>query len=253
MDGVVVTGSYNRWQAWAGTEVIGTMRAWLRPDQRCVLMFRGCRPDAYPPLLARAVAEFDRDLWTKAGEAELPRLTALGFAVARREHHYRIPTDPVRAGVAAAAAPPGIALVSAADADLDRLRELDDALREVIPGSGGWRWSPEEFREETFSEGFDPATYLVAVEGATGGYVGLVRVWLRRSGARLGCIGVLPPYRRTRVIPALLGTVLRTVHERGHRELVAETDASNRAAKALAARCRAVHTGDSYELVLAHG
>jgi hypothetical protein len=82
MDGVVVTGSYNRWQAWAGTEVIGTMRAWLRPDQRCVLMFRGCRPDAYPPLLARAVAEFDRDLWTKAGEAELPRQAGSAEAVA---------------------------------------------------------------------------------------------------------------------------------------------------------------------------
>jgi hypothetical protein len=48
-------------------------------------------------------------------------------------------------------------LLSAADADLGRFRELDEILREDIPGSAGWRWTDDGFREETFSFGFNPA------------------------------------------------------------------------------------------------
>lgn len=50
------------------------------------------------------------------------------------------------------------------------------------------------------------------------------------------------------VTAALLGAVLGVLRDRGHRELVTEIDATNRAANALAARGGAVHTGDSYVL-----
>lgn len=73
---------------------------------------------------------------------------------------------------------------------------------------------------------------------------------MRLEGPRLGCIGVLPAFRRTRVTAALLGTVFRVLVERGHPEVRAEIDAANRPAIALAARAGAVHTADAYTLVL---
>lgn len=222
------------------------LRARVRPDQRCAVQFRDCHPDTYAPLLAAAAAELDRDLFTEADPPGLPRLAGLGFTVWRREHHYRIPTGPV---APAFQTPSDVDLTSAGQADLDRLRLLDDSLRQEIPGSDGWRWSPEEFREETFSTGFDPATYLVAVERGTGGYVGLLRVWMRPAGPRLGCVGVLPAFRRTRVTAALLSAVFRVLVERGHPEVRTEIDATNRPANALAARAGAIHTADSYALV----
>ena len=80
---------------------------------------------------------------------------------------------------------------------LDRLRLLDDALRQDVPGAEGWRWAPEDFLSETFGPDFDPATYLVAMARGTGEYVGLVRVWIRRTGPRLGLMAMLPAFRRT--------------------------------------------------------
>lgn len=130
-----------------------------------------------------------------------------------------------------------------------QLRLLDDALRNETPGADGWRWTPSEFREETFSDGFSPATYQVAVEERTGAYVGLVRLWLKSAVPRFGFIGVLPRWRRTKVTYALLSTVSLEVYRRGHAEVAGEIDATNRASNAIAARAGAVRVGGSYELV----
>jgi hypothetical protein len=61
------------------------------------------------------------------------------------------------------------AFLPAAEADVDRLRELDDALRQDVPGAAGWRNDPQEFGRQTFGNPeFDPATYLLSVEEDTG-------------------------------------------------------------------------------------
>jgi hypothetical protein len=53
------------------------------------------------------------------------------------------------------------------------------------------RWDRQGFRNQTYdAPDFDPATYLVAIEQATGCYAGLVRVWNRPSGPRLGLLAV---------------------------------------------------------------
>ena len=50
------------------------------------------------------------------------------------------------------------------------------------------RWDRQGFRNQTYdAPDFDPATYLVAVEQATGCYAGLVRVWNRPSGPGSAC------------------------------------------------------------------
>lgn len=250
---VDVAGGGDRWEARDGPEPIGVLRAVTRPDHRTILSFQGCRDDAYAPLLVRAVAELERPrLYTSVAErdeAGLRRLGDLGFVVSRRDHHYRVPVDPARFRLPDSPLPPGIVLISAAEADLDRLRLLDDALRNDTPGADGWRWSPSEFREETFSDGFHPATYQVAVEDRTGAYVGLARLWMKSAGPRFGFVGVLPPWRRARVTYALLSTVFREVGRQGHREVAGEVDATNRASNAIATRAGAIRIGGSYELV----
>jgi len=244
-------GSAGRWQATAGGDPVGELRAVLRPDRRCFVFFAGCRDDAYRPLLGAAQAALGRDLYTVVEEDDRParqRFAALGFTECRHERVFRVPIEPrpLRRGVAL---PPGVELVSAADADLDRLRELDDALRQDIPGSSGWRWDADGFRAETLCPELDPASYLVAVEVRTGRYLGLLRVWMNRAGPRLGCLGVLPAYRRTRITAALVAAVAAALHHRGHGEVVTEISADNHAANALLARRSAVRVGGSYELV----
>jgi GNAT superfamily N-acetyltransferase len=118
-------------------------------------------------------------------------------------------------GLAGAGLPAGLDVLSAADADITRLRLLDDALRQDVPGSAGWRWDAEEFRAETLNPFSDPATYLVAVDRASGEYAGLVRIWRNRAGPRLGLIAMLARYRRRGVARALLGRAFAVLAARG--------------------------------------
>jgi hypothetical protein len=52
--------------------------------------------------------------------------------------------------------------------------------------------------DDTFrTPAFNPATYLVAVEEDTGEYIGLVRIWMNRSGPRIGMslmVSILQPW-----------------------------------------------------------
>lgn len=114
------------------------------------------------------------------------RFAKLGFVQSRREGIFVIPTDPRITGLADVAVPDEIVIISAASADEDDLRLLDEALRMDLPGSDGWVWDPGDFHEETFSEDFDPATYLVAVDAGGAGYVGLARGGLPGVAAWLG-------------------------------------------------------------------
>lgn len=252
MTGLVITGSTDHWQAVAAASTIGELRALTRPDGRCFLVFVDCRDDAYGALVAVAAAELRRDLYAVVDEDDeraRQRLTDLGFAVHRHEHVFRIATDPSRYGLNHATPPTGFSLISAAEVDLERLRALDEALRQDIPGTDGWRWTLDGFREQTFGSDFDPATYLVAVEQRTGAYVGLIRVWMNPTGPRLGCLGVLPAFRRTRVTRILVGAAAKVLHDRGHPHVVTEISADNRPALALLTSRDAIRIGGTYELV----
>jgi ribosomal protein S18 acetylase RimI-like enzyme len=243
---VTVRREGDRWLAYRGAAPVGELRTLVRPDRRCLLLFGDCEEAAYAPLVtaAASLGQLCVSVDDTDGTA-LRRFTALGFVIDRHEHNYRIP---VAAPVPATRAD-GVDLVSAADADLDRLRLLDDAVRQDIPGADGWRWDPEGFRAQTFGEDFDPATYLVAVHRDTGEYVGLIRVWMGRQ-PRLGCVAVLRRYRRTRVAAALLAAVAGELRARGIDDVITEVAAENRASNALIARSGAVRVGGTYELSL---
>jgi ribosomal protein S18 acetylase RimI-like enzyme len=232
----VVNEAPLRWAASRDGQAVGRLRAMIRPDGRCFLFFVDPTADAYGPLLGAARQVLRRDLYAEVDEddaAEIGALTRLGFTVNRREHRYVLPTG-VAGRLARRRLPAGFAAISAARADVDRLRELDDALRQDVPGSAGWRNDPTDFARQTFdTPEFDPATYLVAVEEASGGYVGLARVWANPRGPRLGLVGVLAPYRRRGLTLALLSMAFAVLAERGYHEVSCEVDERNTASNAL--------------------
>lgn len=213
----------------------------VRPDGRCFVR-----------VPAEAVNAPDRELYATVDEADATAWELweqLGFQISRREGVYLVPTNPAVTGLRDVEAPGGFRLVSADGVDEDRLRLLDDALRQDVPGTDGWNWREDAFREETFCAEFDPATYLVGVEEATGDYVGLARVWNNPSCPRLGLIAVLTPYRRRGLARALLAPPLAVLHDRGRHEVLAEVDDANVASLSLISSLGARRIGGAIELV----
>ncbi len=240
------------WRALDGDLVAGEVRARLRPDNRWFLYFDTWRADAYPPLADAVARDLGRDLYVTLEDAEYDALdacTQAGFAVHRRESYYRIPADRAVARLAGAVLPAGLGVLSAADADITRLRLLDDALRQDVPGSEGWRWDAEQFRAETFGPFFDPATYLVAVDRASGEYAGLVRIWRNRAGPRLGLIATLAQYRRRGIARALLGQAFAVLAARGDTSVASEVDDTNVASVSLLTGLGARRYGGNAELI----
>jgi ribosomal protein S18 acetylase RimI-like enzyme len=241
------------WRAFAGEEGVGVVKALLRPDERCFVFFDACRTEAYGPLLAAVGRELGRDLYATVDEADdegRALYEQLGFEVNRRESEYLIPTDPQVTGLRGVEEPPGFTFVDADQVREDRLRVLDDTLRQDVPGTAGWRWDAAGFREETFdSPSFDPTTYLIAIEQTSGDYAGLVRVWNNPVAPRLGLIAVVPQYRRRGLARALLARAFGLLHERGKTEVSAEVDDTNVASTSLRIALGARRTGGSIELI----
>jgi ribosomal protein S18 acetylase RimI-like enzyme len=241
------------WRAFAGEEKVGVVKALLRPDERCFVFFDSCRAEAYEPLLAAVRRELGCDLYVTVDEADdegRALYERLGFVVNRRESEYLIPTAPQVTGLGGVEGPRGFVLIGANQVAEDRLRVLDDTLRQDVPGTDGWRWDEAGFREETFaSPSFDPTTYLIAIEKTSGDYAGLVRVWNNFMGPRLGLIAVVPRYRRRGLAKALLARAFGVLHERGQTQVSAEVDDTNVASTSLLEALGARRTGGSIELI----
>jgi ribosomal protein S18 acetylase RimI-like enzyme len=240
------------WRLRDDEHIVGAVKSLIRPDNRCFIFFDSCRADAYQPLLAAVAESVDCDLYLCVDEADSGQLALylpLGLAVSRREGTYLVPTSPDVTGLGEAGLPAGLAVISAEDADEDRLRLLDDALRQDVPGADGWRWDAAGFHEETFSPAFDPATYLVAVAQPSGEYAGLLRVWNNPEGPLLGLIAALPGYRRRGLARALIAQAFAVLRERGKTEVTAEIDDANVASISLFTGLGARRTGGSVELI----
>lgn len=186
--------------------------------------------------------------------AERDVLVAAGFADSRRQAVVALPLEDALASLAGATLPPDIEARSAVEVDEHRLRLLDDELRQDIPGTPGWRSTPEEFRDHTFADpAFDPRTYLVAVERRSDQYVGLVRIWMNPDGPRLGAVGVRRGYRRRGIASALIARALEAVRTTGAPDVTTEYDVENVAARTLAERLGARQLGTRIELVYEPG
>ena len=209
----------------------------VRPDGRCLVRCAGgWTPEAAAEAAglterrgALAVTHVDEQ-----ATAELAALTEAGFVVARRDAHVVFAVEQALDALGEAGLPAGVSVRSAADVDEDRLRLLDDELRQDVPGSSGWRSTPEEFREHTYADpAFDPRTYLLAVDSGGGELLGLVRIWMNPAGPRLGMVAVKRGHRRRGIASALLAQALRAVHATGAAEVTTEYDLTNAASRAL--------------------
>ena len=208
------------------------LQTYRRPDGRVVVWPSG----RWTPDQARLAANHARSeaitviTHVAAGRTDESRvLTEVGFTVARRELTVEVNLDEALARMGAARLPTGVTAASAADAHMERLRLLDDALRDDIPGTAGWQSTPEEFADSFRDPAFDPRTYLVAVDARDGEYVGLVRVWMNPTRPRIGMFGVLPAYRRRGITLALLARCLRVARDTGNHTATSEFDETNEA------------------------
>jgi GNAT superfamily N-acetyltransferase len=238
------------WHALEDDVVVGRAHALHRQDGRVFVSVDSWRDDVFEQLAEAMAHDLRRPLYTMVDEDDrehLGRWSSLGFVDSRREDEYAVPTAPEVTGLGSAALPPGFSLVEADRADEDRLRLLDQRLRQDVPGSRGWVHTPAEFHRWTFDHRmFDPSTYLVAVHA--GEYVGLARI-ARARLPRLGLVGVLPAHRRRGVARALLAAAFRPLHERGVGHVAAEADETNTAGTALLMGIGAQRTGGAVELV----
>ena len=119
------------WGAFDGDVVAGQVNAWLRPDGRCFVYFDTWQSAAYQPLADAVARDLSRDLYVSLEDTEFDALdacAAAGFAEHRRESYFRIPTNLAASGLAGVTLSDELDLLSAADADIGRLRLLDDAL-----------------------------------------------------------------------------------------------------------------------------
>lgn len=228
-----------------------TVRTLVRPDGRCFIRFPAERQDSWPALADRVQADVGRDLYVNTDEADtasVARLISSGFVQNRREQRWIIPIDSAR--VVTAVPSDAIRLIKGDAVDLDRLRGLDDTIRNDIPGTDGWCSSREEFADSSVNDSeFDPELYLVAEHRRTGEYVGLVRVWVKATGPRLGCVGVTSGSRRTRVARDLINAVIEVLAARGYEHLVTETDTNNYASFGLASHHGGVKAGIGLEMI----
>lgn len=166
-------------------------------------------------------------------------LAGLGFTVGRTDQLWEVPVTSRKTPIRSA----DHDLVPVTACDAAAVTRLDNAIRAQIPGTAGWLGTVEDLRASLDDDDFDPGLYLVAVHRGTGSYDGLVRVWNSRPHPRLGCVGVRPEWRRTRLGPALLSAVSATLARRGVSRVVTETDVTNLDSHALAARNGAVPRG----------
>lgn len=219
-----------RWFAVESGAPIGAVVTWLRPDDRLFLMFRVTDVGAYGPLTEAAAEALGRSVSTTCDDAEADRLAALqsaGFRIEMTNDRFVVPFDVALRFAQRAWVPSGYEIRSVADVDEGRAFDLDNAVRNLVPGTDGWVGDRQWFGEELRSEEFDPDAYLIAVEQATDAYVGLLRIWRNPDGPRLGLLAVLPEHRKRSLAAGLLKRGLQAASGWGYDTFTTETSPAN--------------------------
>ncbi len=227
------------------------IRAHVRPDGRLYISCpeRWTAAAAFEAVTVASRHDLPTIAFVPGGDEEaLAALRAAGFSRSREEAVVNLSVVDALRALGGDEAPPDLEVRSAADVDEDRLRELDDELRQDVPGTSGWASTPAEFRAHTFDDpAFDARTYLVAVTPA-GELVGLVRIWMNPGRPRLGLLGVRREWRRRGIAWLLLRRALAAVEGHGGTEVVAEFDVGNAASGAIAERLGARRIATRIEL-----
>ena len=222
----------DRWIADEGGVVAASVSASTRPDARVALRFAGDALAVYGPLTEAASRAMEGTLIATLDEDDGDRIAALrlvGFVPEVVAERFTVAFDAVLARVGRAWTPSGYALRPVVECDLERTLALDDAIRNLVPGTDGWTGSVDAFAAELASPEMDPSAYLIAIDEATGDYAGLIRFWRNPGQPRLGLLGVLPEHRSRPVAAALLEQATRAASTWGSPTFETETSTANAA------------------------
>lgn len=218
-----------RWVAMTHGRIVASAVARVRPDDRVFVVFRSTEPGAYAGLANAIARELERPVHVTVDEAdavEIEELLTGGFHVEMVTERFEVGFRVAQELVRRAWIPRGYRIESVTEVDEGKAFELDNALRNLVPGTDGWIGNRLWFRAELESAEFDPSAYLVTVT-SDDRYVGLLRLWRNEAGPRLGLIGVLPEHRGRPLAAAMLREGLAAAAGWGHRTFSTEASPGN--------------------------
>ncbi|MFI1069545.1 GNAT family N-acetyltransferase [Streptomyces puniciscabiei] len=248
---VVTRVSDVQWQAVADDRAVGRGDVSRRPDGRLFISIDAWHGTVFGHIADAMLAALPTPLYTVVDETDHDSRSAwerAGFAVARREWGYLVPTDPQITGLGAVRPPSGVTIVPAGEAEEDPLRALDRLIRDEIEATVGWQTMPAEvLPRPAGTTVVDPSKYAVARHMDE--YVGLVRVGPLTRQPRIGLIAVRADRHRRGIARALLAHALGSLHHSGTASAWAEVNESNAAATALFESIGARRASGTLELV----
>ncbi|MGW2636352.1 GNAT family N-acetyltransferase [Streptomyces sp. NPDC001348] len=248
---VVTRVSDTQWHALEDDRTVGRGNASHRPDGRLFISVDAWHDAVFDRITDAMLTDLPTPLYTVVDEADHDSRSAwerAGFATARRESGYLVPTDPQATGLGSVRHRSDVTIVPAGQAEEGPLRALDRVIRDEVEATVGWRTMPAEVLPCLVGTTvLDPSKYAVALHG--GQYVGLIRMATRTRQPRIGLIAVRADMHRRGIARALLAHALDALHRSGTTSAWAEVDESNAAATALFEGIGARRAGGTLELV----
>ncbi|MGW7254690.1 GNAT family N-acetyltransferase [Streptomyces sp. NPDC054834] len=248
---VVTRVSDTQWHALEDDRTVGRGHASHRPDGRLFISVDAWHGAVFDRIADAVLADLPTPLHTVVDEADHDSRSAwerAGFAAARRESGYLVPTDPQVTGLGSVRPPSGVTIVPAGQAEEGPLRALDRVIRDEVEAAVGWGTMPAEvLPRPAGTTVLDPSKYAVALHDDQ--YVGLVRLATLTRQPRIGLIAVRSDSHRRGIARALLAHTLGSLHRSGTASAWAEVDESNAAATALFESVGARRAGGTLELV----
>ncbi|WP_043262688.1 GNAT family N-acetyltransferase [Streptomyces sp. CT34] len=232
---VITRVSDLRWRAVEDGRVVGRGDASRRPHGQLFISVDAWHSAVFDRITDTMLADLTTPLYTLVDEADYDSRSAwerAGFAAARREWGYLVPTDPQVTGLGSTRPPSGVTIVPSGETEEGPLRALDRTIRDEVEAAVGWRTMPAEVPPRPAGTTLlDPSEYAVARQSDR--YVGLVRLAPLTRQPRIGLIAVRADRHRRGVARALLAHALGSLHRCGTASVWAEVNESNAAATAL--------------------
>ncbi|MER6068031.1 GNAT family N-acetyltransferase [Streptomyces sp. NPDC001817] len=248
---VITRVSDTQWHAVEDDLTVGRGVASRRPDGRLFVSIDAWHGAVFDRIADAMLADLPTPLYTVVDEADHDSRSAwerAGFATARREWVYLVPTDPQISGLGSVRPPSGVTIVPAGEAEEGPLRALDRIVRDEVEAAVGWQTMPAEVLPRPAGTTLlDPSKYAVARH--VDQYVGLIRVAPLTRRPRIGLIAVRADRHRRGIARTLLAHALGSLHHSGTASAWAEVDESNAAATALFESIGARRTAVALELV----